>query len=196
MYEKAEEELKRVLALVELCPENLRADAFKILLEGYVKALAPATPARPASLDPKPPPKPDHPSPPIPPDVLTRLGSMAKRKSLTNEQIASLFDFATDPFTFAPLNVPGDNTIERAKKIALLVAVRSFLATGKWLADWAEIKAMCAHQNAYDVANFAAGLKKAKGKQFKAVMVGSGVELSASGVEEAEDLVAELVDEN
>jgi hypothetical protein len=193
MYEKAEEELKRILTLIELCPEPLRADAFKILLEGYVQASMPLPARVPAAGPGKPEPtKPDHLSPTIPPDVQTRLSSMAKRRNLTTDQMAGLFDFTTDPFTFSPLNVTGDNNADRTKKVALLVAARSFLATGKWLADWAEIKAMCSHQNCYDVANFATLLKKTKGKQSKSVTVGTSLELSATGTDEAELLLAQL----
>jgi hypothetical protein len=128
----------------------------------------------------------------VPPEVQTRLKSMAKRKGLAPVQIAGLFDFSVDPFTFAPLNVEGSGTSDRSRKVALLVAARSFLATGKWQGDWAEIKAMCTHQNCYDLANFAKVLKNAKGDIFKVVEPGTSVELSAAGTEQAEQLVAAL----
>src|SRR5205809_1056030 len=106
MYEQAEEELKKILALVELCPEPLRADAFKILLEGYVRASMPTAPAKtPQPDNTKAPPKPgEHLSAAIPPDVQARLGALAKRRNLSAEQLSGVFDFTTDPFTFAPLN--------------------------------------------------------------------------------------------
>ena len=194
MYDNAEKEIQKILALVELCPEPLRGDAFKILLEGYVRAYSPGGSARTHQQDgEKGSGKAAEPlNVSIPPDVQTRLGAMAKRRNVTNEQLAGLFDFTTDPFTFAPLNVTGENNTERTKNVALLVAARAFLATGRWVADWAEIKAMTSHQNCYDVANFAAGLKKAKGKQFKSVSVGTSVELSATGTDEAEQLLARL----
>jgi hypothetical protein len=194
MYEQAEEELKKILALVELCPEPLRGDAFKILLEGYVRASMPSPPAKSPQPDgTKTPTKPaEHLGGAIPPDVQTRLGAMAKRRNLSAEQLAGLFDFTTDPFTFAPLNLTGENNTDRTKNVALLVAARSFLPTGKWVGDWAEIKAMTSHQNCHDVANFAAGLKKLKSKQFKGVTVGTSVELSATGTDEAEQLLAKL----
>jgi hypothetical protein len=115
---------------------------------------------------------------------------MAKRRGVSSEALAGLFDFSSDPFAFAPTNVMGSGTSDRAKKVALLVSARSFLATGKWQGDWAEIKAMCVHQNCYDVANFAAVLKKAKGDIFKSVSPGSSVEVSGAGTEQAEQLLA------
>lgn len=199
MYENSEEELKRILMLVESCPEPLRATAFEILLKGYVQRLAlpidvrqpnstltgqtPLTPAPAADQDW---------AASVAAEVLPRLKAMAKRKNIPAERLASLFDFSSDPFTFAPLHVPGTSKTDRAKKVALLVGGRSFLVNGRWIADWAEIKAMCSHQNCYDQANFASTLGKEKGGLFKAVDVGTSVELSAAGTEQAEALIAEL----
>jgi len=197
MYENADVELQRILKLVDSCPEPLRPKAFEILLQGFVDSFKPraVTPPPPAthrvsaSADPT---QDQNWSAGIPVEVMPRLKAMAKRRSVSAEKLAALFDFSSDPFTFAPVHVPGSAMNERAKKAALLVASRSFLATGRWVADWAEIKAMCTHQNCYDVANFAATLKKAKGDIFKAVEGGTSVELSATGTEQAEVLLAEL----
>ncbi len=59
---------------------------------------------------------------------------MAKRKSIEAEKLTALFDFSSDPFTFAPLHVEGKGTNDRARKVALLVACRGFLSTGRWVA--------------------------------------------------------------
>jgi hypothetical protein len=198
MYEGVEAELQRILKLVDLCPEPLRPKAFEILLQGFVSSLA--VPPRPKTAEqPRSPVAPEPRagwSASIPAEVLPRLTSMAKRRSVSPEKIATLFDFSSDPFAFAPLHVPGDSNRERTRKVALLVAVRSFLATGRWVADWAEIKAMCTHQNCYDLPNFAKTLKEGKGEIFKSVTGGTSVELSASGTDSAEKLLAELVAED
>lgn len=197
MYENAADELQRILKLIETCPEPLRAKAFELLLQGYVQTLIPppAVAAKVAAERAAPPAKPASDaewSATISPEVLPRLKAMAKRRNVAAERLGSLFDFSSDPFTLAPLHVEGSNNKERTRKVALVVAARSFLATGKWTGDWAEIKAMCTHQNCYDVANFAATLKQAKGDLFKSVDVGSAIELSAAGTEQAEVLLATL----
>lgn len=198
MYENADAELARIIALAESCPESYRARAFEILLQGYVNSLGVKAPASG---------KDDKLSPLSvgekggamtsldasgPPEVQTRLKSMAKRRGVSPEALSSLFDFSSDPFAFAPVNVEGTGVSDRSKKVALLVSARSFLATGKWQGDWAEIKAMCVHQNCYDVNNFAAVLKKAKGDIFKSVEAGKSVELSGAGTEQAEQLLAAM----
>jgi hypothetical protein len=197
MYEGAEQELQRILKLVDLCPEPLKPKAFEILLQGFVNTHAPR--AAPASATPV---TTRLPAPPpavgvdwsasVPTDVLPRLQAMAKRRSMAPEKLASLFDFSADPFSFAPLHVPGDSQKERTRRVALLVAARSFLATGRWVADWAEIKAMSTHQNCYNLPNFAATMKEGKGDIFKSVNSGTSVDLSASGTDAAEKLLVEL----
>ena len=197
MYENSDVDLTRIVALAESCPEPYRQRAFAILLQGYVASLVPrqvqpgkeaksnpqssAAAHGPAALDSS-----------IPPEVQTRLKAMAKRRNVAPEALAAVFDFSSDPFTFAPVNVEGVGMSDRSKKVALLVSARSFLATGKWQGDWAEIKAMCVHQNCYDVDNFAGNLKKGKGGVFKSVEPGKSVELAASGTDQAEQLLAAL----
>jgi hypothetical protein len=198
MYEHAEPEVDRILRLAERVPEDLRAKAFEILLQGYVSSLlGPAVAQRSAAGTParQPPPAP----PPadawdlaIPTEVKARIQAMAKRRNAEAQQLAALFDFSADPFTFVPLHVPGKGNADRTRKVALLVAARSFLATGKWAADWAEIKAMATHQNCYDLPNFSKVLTGAQGSLFKSAKVGTGVELSAQGTDQAESLLTKL----
>lgn len=195
MYEDADAELQRIVKLTETCPETLRPKAFEILLQGYVDSLKPRQPVQPPAKDEKP-------APPatsvqdwsvgIPSEVSPRLKTMAKRRGVPPERLASLFDFSVEPFIFAPFHLPGASKNDRAKKVALLVAGRSFLATGQWVADWAEVKAMCVHQDCYDQANFSATLKAAKGEIFKSVDVGNNIELAAKGTGDAETLLASL----
>ena len=202
MYENADAELARIVALTESCPESYRPKAFEILLQGYVNSLG-AKPAAPGKDV-----KPHLPAggekggaatpldSSVPPEIQTRLKSMAKRLEVSPEALSRLFDFSADPFAFAPVNVEGTGVSDRSKKVALLVSARSFLATGKWQGDWAEIKAMCVHQNCYDVNNFAAVLKKSKGDIFKSVEAGKSVELSGAGTEQAEQLLAAMSKQN
>lgn len=199
MYEDAVSEIKKILKLVEACPETFQAKAFEVLLNGYVQSLISGQMQGSLGLgkvDPK-----HHMSVSgsaavspigIPQEVLPRLQAMAKRKNIELARLAALFDFSSDPVAFVPLHVEGLRTQERMRKVALAVAVRTFILTGKWAADWAEIKAMCTHQNCYDQPNFAATLKKGKGEIFKSVEVGKSVELSASGTDQAEQLLAAL----
>ncbi len=197
MYEGAEQGIQKILKLVDLCPEPLRAKAFEILLQGFVNSRTPRSPSgTPTPATPSLPATPPAPgadwTAAVPTDVLPRLQAMAKRRGIRPQDLASLFDFSADPFSFAPLHVRGDSQKERTRKVALLVGARSFLATGRWVADWTEIKAMCTHQNCYNGPNFAATLKEGKGDIFKSVTSGTSVDLSAPGTDAAEKLLSEL----
>ena len=110
MYEDFAQELERVLKLVESCPELLREKAFEILLQGYVNTVAPGPrprlPIPPEPLRAAPPPDPTW-REGVPEEVVPRLQAMAQRLSVQTEKLAGLFDFSSDPFSYAPLNVAG-----------------------------------------------------------------------------------------
>lgn len=197
MYEDAKSEIQRILKLVEEIPESHREKAFEILLHGYVKSLVAPVQRTPLGTTHTPPP----PLPPsgdqawrqdIPDDVLPRFETMANRLKVAPESLADVFDFSMDPFTFAPLHVDGKSNRERALRVALLVAARGYLATGRWSADWSEIKAMCTHQSCYDVNNFSATLNRVEGEWFKKVTSGASVQTNAKGQKEAERLLKVL----
>jgi hypothetical protein len=198
MYEDAKPEIQRILKLIEEVPESLREKAFEILLQGYVKNVAGSSSTdqqTPLGTTQKPPPPPAPPSADltwkqdIPDEVLPRFETMANRLKVSSESLADVFDFSMDPFTFAAFHVEGKSNRERALRIALLVAARGYLATGRWSADWSEIKAMCTHQSCYDVNNFSSTLKAAEGEWFKKVNSGTSVQTNAKGQKEAERLL-------
>jgi len=196
MYENAKEQIENICKLADECPELYRVKAFEILLRGYVDSLLPQRTVQPATnVAAVAPPRPHADTSwtaTVPQEVQPRLSAMAQRRKLPPEKLAALFDFSSDPFTFSPLHVTGKSTKDRMRNVALLVGARAFLATGRWVADWAEIKAMCTHQNCYDQPNFAATLKKEKGETLKNVTPGNNVELSARGTDQAEQLLATL----
>lgn len=195
MYQDAKKQIDRILELVSGMPEPLQARGFEILLSGYVESLqspvaraaAPtdkATPASPgttpAAID------------GVPQELRTRVKMLAGQASISVDALLSLFDFAVDPFTLGSFVLTGNNVSDKARKVAILVGVRSYIANGKWTADWNEIKAACVDHGCYDVGNFSNAMSKGKGGVFKTVSVGTSVELSASGHAEAKTLLALL----
>lgn len=197
MFKDAEVAIKRIIELVELCPEPYRAKAFEILMNSYLSSEKTTEPKQREEVRQRVPAtesKRDDESwkQGIPEEVLPRFKGMASRLKISPEKLADLFDFTIEPFTFAAIHIDGASNRERTKKVALLAAARSFLATGKWVADWGEIKAMCTHQNCYDVSNFSKYLKTSEGDSFKKVENGTNVQTSAKGQTEAEQLIATL----
>lgn len=191
MFENAGQQLETILGLVSKCPQALQERCFAILLQAYVddelrgptQIVGPAPAAVDSGVEPTPIGGP-------PPEVHRRLGALAKRLNVEEEELEGLFDFTADPFMYHPLEAPGGSNAERTRNVALLVAVRTYLAAGNWSADWSEVKALCVDLNCYDPANHAAYLKKSS--YFKSIQIGKAIELSGSGRTAAEQVLAGL----
>ena len=198
MYKDGEKAIGRILELVATCPKELQDKCFEGLLAGYVQAevaaLRPTTAATPPSGAHVPPPSPPPAESAVPAAVLPRFRNTAKRLGVDLEKLENLFDFNVDPFSLHAVSVPGKNSADKTRNVALLAATRSYLATGAWSADWQEIKSLCVDHNCYDMANHSINLKKGAGTWFKSVDAGKPVELSSGGIKEAEKLLKSLID--
>jgi len=200
MYEDGEVVLKRILELVETVPEPLRAKCFEVLLRGYAESQGGGGHKKDQGAlhkkdkqgaDEKitPPKESD-----IPATALPRFKAAAKRLTVPIEKLEALFDFSVDPFALQPVVVPGKNTAEKNRQVALLAAARSYFAGGPWSADWQEVKKLCVDHNCYDRANHTVNLKTGVGSIFKNVEAGKPVELSTEGITQAEKLLKSLIE--
>jgi hypothetical protein len=203
MYESGQTALVHILELVAKCPKEFQEKCFELLLSGYVqREVGTAMPRPPADKiqqvwqnQQQDPPADSH----VPAAVLPRFKNTAKRLGISTEKLESLFDFSVDPFALHAVTIPGKNNAARARQVALLAASRSYLAAGSWSADWQEVKSLCIDHNCYDAANHAVNLKNLKKGAtalFKGVEPGKPIELSSSGVKEAEKLLKGLTEES
>jgi hypothetical protein len=188
MYENAEEAIARILTIVDKCPNSLKEKCFEVLLRGYVeRELSEFSGRTPNAILQPLGAKIGEESLGIPEAVLPRFRAAANRLSIELASLAGLFDFGNDPFTFHALTVDGKGNADKTRKVALLVAAKSYLTTGNWVADWQEVKAECVNQNCYDQTNLKHFLEKGVGAAwFKSIEVGKSIELSAEGVKEAQ----------
>lgn len=187
MYSNAEETIKAILSLVELCPDQLKEKCFEVLLTGYVDSEVRKT--VPQLGTPPPPPGQAPPAPPalsIPTTILPRFHTMAKRIASDVQSLESIFDFNNDPFTFHPFQIPGGSKAEKTRNVALAIAARTYLATGSWTADWKEVKATCVDQNCYDRPNHVTYLRQGVSSLFKSIESEKTIELTSGGMQEAE----------
>jgi hypothetical protein len=199
MYKNGEAALDRILELVAKCPKELQEKCFEVLLSGYVKLevgnVKPHASAAPTLHgQPTQPPTPPADSN-IPALFLNRFKNTAKRLGITLERLESLFDFSVDPFVLHAVEIPGKKNAEKSRQVVLLAAARSYLATGSWSADWQEVKALCVDHNCYDSVNHAKNLKQGTKTLFKVVDPRKPIEVSTSGVKEAESLLKILAGE-
>jgi hypothetical protein len=196
VYENAKPELDRIMALVQDIPEKFQSTAFEILLTAYASSQGhpPVTPAAAPHKQAAPP----HaaltgdPLEPVPAELRTRFKALAAQAKIAGPDMLKLFDFSVDPFTLGSFVLDDAKTFQKARKVALLVGARSYVASGKWSADWNEVKAACVDHGCYDT-NFSQIMKKAKGSLFAGVNVGQSMEISAAGQAEAKTLIATLI---
>jgi hypothetical protein len=195
MYEHTEKELDQILRLVEKCPEPLQLRCFEILLEGYVSSITgsgltpPPAAASADRTDMLPPPSPPDGGHGVPAEIQNRFKTTARRLGTEVADMAALFDFESDPFIFHALHVPGASKAEKSRNVALLIAAKTYLANGQWVADWKEFRAQCVDHNCFDRTNMGSYLKH---DYFKSASAEGGVALSASGIKAAETLLAGL----
>jgi len=197
MFEDAEDDLKRIVALAEKCPTALQEKCFEILLTAYVNSKTTPPPAPPpAGTQPPPPPPPPGSDSnltgmQVPEAIRVRFGTVAARLKVTQPQLASLFDFQNDPFTYHAVAVPGSGKPQTMRNVGLLVAAKTYLATGNWTADWKEFRAMCIDQGCWDKGNYPTYLNSKEG-YFRVASASEGITLSSDGIRAAETLLATL----
>jgi hypothetical protein len=196
MFEDAEPVLERILVLVAKCPEALQGKCFEILLNTYVQGVHPPA-EKPGRFEPeftgeRDRHNVDRRQPEIPESIRSRFSAFASRLKVSQEELAGLFDFHSDPFTYHAVEVPGASKAQKTRNVALLLAVKTYLSAGTWTADWKEFRAMCVAQNCYDRQHNAEYLNSAKEGYFTTATE-QGITLSPAGIRAAQALVSSMV---
>jgi hypothetical protein len=196
MFQDGEKQIERILQLTEKCPEPLKAKCFEILLKAYAdteSGAGSAPPKHQSRVDgAHEPAKAASDGVSIPAQAAPRFKHMAKRLQVDLETLASLFDFTSDPFTFAPYAISGEGKADRTRNVALFVATKAYLSgTTTWAADWKEVRAECLNQGCYDSSNHAQFLK-AGAALFVSVDAGKNLELSGAGQTAAQEFLKRL----
>lgn len=195
LYPNAEKYIDDILKIVEKCPEPYKQKCFEVLLQGYVSLQVKTTLGEEKHPEIRKPIIDDTlKDTQIPPEILQRFKTFAKRLVVGLDKLESLFDFNADPFVYHPFNPPGMNAAEKVRSIALILAAKSYLATGNWNADWKEIKSLSVDHNCYNAKHHAESLQAGKGNIFKTVETSKSVSLSQDGVKQAEATIKSLTE--
>lgn len=192
MFDDAQQELKNILALVAACPESLQEKCFEILLNAYVSSLTPSHRKKAAAAEPiaKEDNGTDDENGAVIPDAIkTRFNALVARTKVSPSKAAEIFDFNVDPFTFHGLAVPGSSGRLKMQNVALLLAIKGYLTSATWVADWKEFRATCMDHNCWDSSNSA---KYMNHEWFKTVDRSSNITLGPSGQKAADALFAQL----
>lgn len=197
MFDDAKPELERILALVKLCPEKLQEKCFELLLGAYLNSLVPKVSQQAKHHEghgdgyKSPPPKlTETPSThQVPEAIKARFNSLVQRTKANPQKAAELFDFTADPFTYHALQIPDGSKREKMRSIALMLAVKEWLTSASWSADWKEFRAQCLDQNCWDPNNVSNAMLQ---NLFKNASSAEGIALKADGTKAAETLFAKL----
>lgn len=196
MFEDAKPQIENILALVALCPDKLQEKCFELLLGSYLQSLSPSRPlGNPSSATSL-----DVPAPgelpvnagaaaSIPDVIKTRFNSLVSRTKVNSAKAADLFDFNVDPFTFHALSIPGSSNREKMRNVALLLALKGYLTSASWVADWKEFRATCIDHSCWDQNNVVTTMKN---EWFKAASAATNISLSGNGIKAAEACFAKL----
>lgn len=196
MFDDAQPQLEKILALVQLCPEKLQERCFELLLSAYLdsqehKSSMPGCTSQENSVPKNVEEKPGGSgSVNVVPDAIrTRFKSLAARTKVSESQAAGLFDFNVDPFTFHAVSIPGNSNREKMRNVALLLSLKSYLTAASWEADWKEFRAACLDYSCWDRGNSFTTMNY---EWFKTASAAENISLSPSGVKAADALFAKL----
>lgn len=196
MFDDAQPQLEKILALVQLCPEKLQEKCFELMLGAYLDSKVPKQPAV-------------MPSGPqnaasqgadgssgssgntnvVPEVIRTRFNSLIARTKVSATKATELFDFNVDPFTYHGVSVPGSSNQEKMRNVALLLSLKSYLTSANWEADWKEFRATCMDHSCWDQGNYTKAMNH---DSFKKGSSAEGITLSPSGIKAAEAIFAKL----
>lgn len=188
MYEDTQQHLERILVLVKLCPEKLQEKCFELLLSTYLENHVKKSTPSPKGEDGDPNAASNNSA--IPDAIKTRFHALATRTKVTVQKASELFDFNVDPFTYHGLSLPDGSTREKMRNVALLLALKNYLTSASWEADWKEFRATCLDHSCWDQSNYATIMKN---DWFKSASLATGINLSPSGIKAADALFAKLV---
>jgi hypothetical protein len=189
VFENAEPEIQRIVALTQGCPERFRDKCFELLLGAYITSVSappPPTPSVRRQEDPAPPPN-GTTLTPVPEAIRARFLNLVKRLKVSESKAAELFDFTVDPFTYHALDLPGTSKAERTRNVALLLAMKSYLTSGVWSADWKEFRADCINHGCWDKGNAGTYMNH---EWFKSASGSDNITLSPTGIKAADGLFA------
>lgn len=196
MFDDAQPQLEKILALVQLCPEKLQEKCFELLLGAYLDSKVSKQPAvTPTNPQNAPAPGTDGSSGNggstniVPEAIRTRFNSLVARTKVPAVKATDLFDFNIDPFNYHGVSIPGSSNQEKMRNVALLLALKSYLTSANWDADWKEFGATCIDHSCWDRGNSTRAINH---EWFKKGSSSEGITLSQSGIKAAETLFAKL----
>jgi len=185
--EELKREIKEILELVKVCPQNLQEKCFEILLNQALlkKVTGGGGQPEPAMTHLS--------SASIPDEIRKRIKAFGAKFELTEDAILKVF--GVDELGNVNIEITDLKTKKMAqqqRRLALLIGVRHQFMEGSFDVPTEELREMCVNYSAYDAPNFSSSLKKFKDDIFAGFKPSATNKLSARGTKEAAELTKEL----
>lgn len=188
--EDLKKEIKEILELVKLCPQELQSKCFEILLaaalshreapRGDAKSSKPTSEGESGGGD-------------LPAEIEKRIRTFGGQHGMPKEDILKSYQIdEAGGVSIEVTDLKTAKTSKRQKSLALLIAGRHHFMEGSFDVPIEELRQMCVTYGAYDAANFKANLKNAR-EIFAGFKPDSTNKLSPKGKSELAELLKSLV---
>lgn len=189
--EELKKEIKEILELVKVCPQNLQEKCFEILLNhalsikgGHSISMPPKVPTADIT---------DANIQEVPPEVKKRIRAFAGSHQLSEAEIYKVFNVEeTGNVSIEATDLKAKKISQQQRRLALLIGVKHQFTEGSFDIPKDELREACVTYSAYDAANFVQNLKN-----MKEVFAGfkpnaTTYKLSPMGKSQAASLIKEL----
>jgi hypothetical protein len=188
MLDKLSADFEEILKIVKKCPPELQEVALKTILDNWFRlnTVAPTTALATAAATP--PATTTVATVPPPGELPTSFIPFVVANGLTMAHLQKIYHPVGRAAQLVISEVPGKGKASKQISLALLLSVRQAMGGGTFGCGIEELRQICLHYNCYDTANFAATLNN-NASLFKSRKKGDDIELSASGMKKAADLI-------
>lgn len=183
-------ELKEIIDMVKMCPQNLQEKCFEILLKDALSAkeghhVAPVV--KDVVIGPI-----DTSIREIPPEIKKRLKAFTGQHQLSETEIYKVFNIdEAGNVSIEVTDLKSKKVAQQQRRLALLIGVKHQLADGNFDVPKDELREACVTYGPYDAANFVANLKNMK-EIFAGFKATATNKLSPVGKSQAAELIKEL----
>lgn len=183
-------EIKEIVELVKMCPQNLQEKCFEILLSHVLsqkEGLHAPSGIKGEAAD-----KSSGDTQRIPPEVKKRLNAFSGQHKLSETEIYKVFSVdETGNVDIIVTDLRSKKVAQQQRRLALLIGVKHQLADGSFDVPKDELREACVTYGPYDAANFGANLKNMK-EIFAGFKPTATNRLSPLGKSHAAELIKEL----
>lgn len=189
--EELKKEIKEILELVKVCPQNLQEKCFEVLLNYALSVKgghSTPTPSKVPTAD-----IPDANIQEVPPEVKKRIRAFAGSHQLSEAEIYKVFNVEeTGNVSIEATDLKAKKISQQQRRLALLIGVKHQFTEGSFDIPKDELREACVTYSAYDAANFVQNLKN-----MKEIFAGfkpnaTTYKLSPMGKSQAASLIKEL----